>query len=258
MGNIYAVSPNGKSLWHAAIPNERETNWNFTVPILGGVYNRQPYKVLGLPVGAPRDQVKSAYRRLALATHPDRNPNDPEATANFRRVQEAYERILVGQGDGASNADGGITISFEIQGMEPTASFVTATNSGAVVGSSQGRIYTLDGNGNLRDARVLGDGAVRVALRADGTLGAAWCDNALLFFCDGKAISATESVEWPRDLAMWGEHLVLWRRNDLAILDTFGRILYALEFSKSIAGVTVRDNVLYCAAGALVAFSRGE
>lgn len=258
MGNIYAVNPNGKTLWHAVMPNERQTKWNFTVPVPGGISTQQPYKVLGLPAGAPRDRVRLAYRRLALATHPDRNPSDSEATANFRRVQEAYERILAGQEDGTPNAAGGITISFEIQGMGPTASFVTATNSGAVVGSSQGRIYTFDGSGNLRDARVLGDATVRVALRADGTLGAAWCDNALIFFREGEVISATESVEWPRDLAMWGEHIVLWRRNDLTVLDSFGRTLYALEFSKSIAGVTIRDSILYCAAGALVAFGNGD
>jgi tetratricopeptide (TPR) repeat protein len=254
MGNVYAVSPSGKTLWRAAIPNEHQTKWNFTVPIPGGVPIQQPYKVLGLPAGAPRDQVKSAYRHLALATHPDRNPTNSEATANFLRIQEAYEQILAGRGDGASNAAGGITISFEIQGMGPTVSFIAGTSSGAVIGSSQGRIYTLDGNGNLRDARVLGDGAVRVALRTDGTLGAAWCDNAVLFFRDGKVINAVESVEWPRDLAMWGEHVVLWRRSELTVLDAFGRTLYALEFSKTIAGVTVHDNVLYCAAGILAAF----
>jgi hypothetical protein len=199
-------------LWNAVIPNERQTKWNFTVPVPGGISIQQPYEVLGLPAGAPRDQVKSAYRCLALATHPDRNPNDPDATTSFRRVQEAYERILAHQGDGASNAAGEITISFELQGVGSTASFVRATDSGAVVGSSQGRIYTFDGSGNLRDARLLGDATVRVALRADGTLGAAWCDNALLFFRDGKVINAAESVEWPGDLAMWGEHVVLWRR----------------------------------------------
>jgi tetratricopeptide (TPR) repeat protein len=257
MGNIFAISPNGKTLWRAVIPDEHQTKWNFTVPVSGEISTQQPYKVLGLPSGAPRDKVKSAYRRLVLATHPDRNPSDPEATANFRRIQEAYERILAGQGDSASNSGGGITISFEIQGMGPTASFITATNSGAVIGSSQGRIYTFDGNGNLRDARVLGDATVRVALRADGTLGTAWCDNTLLFFRDGKVINAAESVEWPCDLTMWGDHAVLSRSNDLAVLDTFGRTLYALEFSKRIACVAVHDDILYCAAGALVAFRRG-
>ena len=74
MGNVYAVAPNGKTLWHAALPNERQTRWEFTIPLQGGRGNEEPYGILGLPLNAPRDQVKSAYRRLALATHPDRNP----------------------------------------------------------------------------------------------------------------------------------------------------------------------------------------
>lgn len=258
MGNIYAVSPTGKTLWHAAIPNEHQTKWNFTVPVPGAAPLQQPYRVLGLPAGAPRDQVKSAYRRLALATHPDRNPNNPEATANFRHIQEAYERILVGQGGGTSSTAAALTISFEIQGMGPTASFVTGTSTGAVVGSSQGRIYTFDGKGSLLDARVVGDGTVRVALRADGTLGAAWCDNTLLFFREAKVVNAAESVAWPRDLAMWGEHVVLWQRNELAIFDVLGRTLCALEFSKSISAIAVHDDTLYCAAGALAAFRKAE
>ena len=37
--------------------------------------------------------VKTAYKKLALQTHPDKNPNDPEARAKFQRVSEAYKRI---------------------------------------------------------------------------------------------------------------------------------------------------------------------
>ena len=96
MGNVYAVAPNGKTLWHAALPNERQTRWEFTIPLQGGRGNEEPYRVLGLPLNAPRDQVKSAYRRLALATHPDRNPGDNAAADRFRLIQGAYERILAG------------------------------------------------------------------------------------------------------------------------------------------------------------------
>ena len=256
MGNIYAVAPNGRTLWHAAIPNEHQTKWNFTVPIPGGTHHHEPYAVFGLPFDAKRDQVKVAYRRLALATHPDRNPDDPGATAKFRKVQEAYERILAGQTAGGSSGIGGITISFEIQGMGPLASFVAATASGVVVGSSQGRIYNFDRSGTLHDARVLGDSTVSVALRPDGTIGAAWCDGALLFFCDNKIVNAAESVEWPRALAMLGDDIVVWRRNEVKVMDAFGRSLYALEFSKSLAGVLAHGHILYCAAGALTAFRR--
>ncbi|OLM28546.1 Chaperone protein DnaJ [Pseudonocardia sp. Ae717_Ps2] len=47
------------------------------------------YAVLGVGPDADRTQVRRAYRRQALALHPDRNP-EPDATARFRAVAEAY------------------------------------------------------------------------------------------------------------------------------------------------------------------------
>ncbi|KAK7054723.1 hypothetical protein VNI00_003186 [Paramarasmius palmivorus] len=51
---------------------------------------RQAYSALGLQEGVTIDQVKSTYKQLALKTHPDKNPNDPNATAEFQKLGEAY------------------------------------------------------------------------------------------------------------------------------------------------------------------------
>ncbi|MBK8264171.1 MAG: J domain-containing protein [Nannocystis sp.] len=48
------------------------------------------YAVLGVEPSATLDEIKRAYRRLALATHPDRHPDDPEAVDRFRRISAAY------------------------------------------------------------------------------------------------------------------------------------------------------------------------
>ncbi len=50
---------------------------------------RDYYEVLGIDRSATRDQIKQAYRQLALKYHPDRN-KAPDATARFREVAEAY------------------------------------------------------------------------------------------------------------------------------------------------------------------------
>ena len=51
------------------------------------------YGVLGLSSGASDDEIKKAYRKLAMKYHPDRNPNDEAAEKKFKVVNEAYQEI---------------------------------------------------------------------------------------------------------------------------------------------------------------------
>ena len=52
---------------------------------------RDYYEILGISRNATEDEIKKAYRQLALQYHPDRNPGDKEAEERFKEAAEAYE-----------------------------------------------------------------------------------------------------------------------------------------------------------------------
>ncbi|HDL90589.1 MAG TPA: J domain-containing protein [Thermodesulforhabdus norvegica] len=52
------------------------------------------YKILGVRPDATKDEIKKAYRRLALQYHPDRNPGDPQAEEMFKKISEAYAVLI--------------------------------------------------------------------------------------------------------------------------------------------------------------------
>tara|TARA_Y100001935_G_C17298952_1_gene507910 strand:+ start:924 stop:1928 length:1005 start_codon:yes stop_codon:yes gene_type:complete len=55
------------------------------------VAKRDYYAVLGVSRSASADEIKKAYRKLALKFHPDQNPGDTKAEAKFKEISEAYE-----------------------------------------------------------------------------------------------------------------------------------------------------------------------
>ena len=55
---------------------------------------RDYYEVLGVERSATDEQVKRAYRKLAVKFHPDKNPDDPHAEEKFKELGEAYDVLI--------------------------------------------------------------------------------------------------------------------------------------------------------------------
>lgn len=53
-----------------------------------------PYQTLEVPREAALSDIKTSYKRLVLVHHPDKNPDNANATAIFQQVQAAYETLV--------------------------------------------------------------------------------------------------------------------------------------------------------------------
>tara|TARA_B100001250_G_C19787344_1_gene784807 strand:- start:800 stop:1648 length:849 start_codon:yes stop_codon:yes gene_type:complete len=51
------------------------------------------YDTLGVNENATQDQIKKAYRKLAKENHPDKNPDNPNSSEQFKKISEAYEQL---------------------------------------------------------------------------------------------------------------------------------------------------------------------
>ncbi|EED92567.1 predicted protein, partial [Thalassiosira pseudonana CCMP1335] len=51
------------------------------------------YEILGCPRNADEATLKKAYRKAAVKWHPDKNPDNEEATKNFQKVSEAFATL---------------------------------------------------------------------------------------------------------------------------------------------------------------------
>src|SRR5207245_382025 len=78
------LTPDGRDLCCARCSGRSRDPWRKSMA------KRDYYAVLGVDRSAQEQDIKRAYRKLALELHPDRNPGDAQAEERFKEASEAY------------------------------------------------------------------------------------------------------------------------------------------------------------------------
>lgn len=151
----------------------------------------------------------------------------------------------------------GITVSMTISGGTTYASFVRVRGTTTVAGSSNGRVCVYNESGRLIETHILGKyTASPAALHADGSLAAVWSDGMLFFFSGGAPASSAEMESAPSGMLPLADNIVVWRGNNLRVVDRAGATLWEVDFAKQLVAVDVVDDELVCAAGAVMVFGK--
>jgi molecular chaperone DnaJ len=123
---------------------------------------RDYYEILGVPRDASRDDIKKAYRKLALQYHPDRNPGNKQAEEKFKEAAEAYE--VLGNDDKRRRYN-----QFGHEGMRPGYDFRGFTDINDIF-STFSDIFTGGFGGGIFD-EVFTGGRTRTRTAAVGMAG---------------------------------------------------------------------------------------
>ena len=139
---------------------------------------RDLYETLGVAKTADEKELKSAFRKLAMKYHPDKNPGDAEAEKTFKEINEAYETLKDpqkraaydryghaafehgGMGGGGGMGAGGFSDIFEDIFGEMMGGRQRRSSGGRAASSSPSR-QTANKRSTSSTVRILGKGRLR-------------------------------------------------------------------------------------------------
>ena len=106
---------------------------------MAGPESFDPYATLDVDASADPAEIKAAYRKLAMRFHPDRNPGDAAAEAQFKHVSEAYALLSDPERRARFDRYGreGGTVMGWMQTFRPPRIFLTASSKICLVTNHQ-------------------------------------------------------------------------------------------------------------------------
>jgi molecular chaperone DnaJ len=110
------------------------------------------YEVLGVSREASDQELKSAYRKLAMKFHPDRNPGDHAAEEKFKQASEAYQVLCDADKRAAYDRYGHAGVGAAGQGFNG-GPFAGGVDIGDIFGDLFGEMFNAGGHGQQRGAR---------------------------------------------------------------------------------------------------------
>ncbi len=118
---------------------------------------KELYESLGVAKNASKDEIKKAYRRLAMKYHPDRNPDNKEAEAKFKEIKQAYEVLSDEQKRAAYDQFGQAGIDPSMMGGRAGAQGgFDFGGMGDVFGDIFGDVFGMGGRGGGRQSAQRG------------------------------------------------------------------------------------------------------
>jgi curved DNA-binding protein len=109
------------------------------------------YKILGVDRKASADEIKKAYRKLAMKYHPDRNPGDKQAEERFKEFNEAYQVLSDEQKRARYDQLGSSYSDWQQRGAPGNFNWGDWTAQQQAQGATQVNMNDLFGNGTFSD-----------------------------------------------------------------------------------------------------------
>jgi len=204
-------------------------------------------RLLDVAAGAGEAEVRAAFRRQAKITHPD---TSGRPSSDFIAVRDAYETLL-GRADPEASLTFTMTMSNLVTAVRATA------DGGAFVGGSGGQVFRLDGRGRVLVTYPGSDSSAMITIdRAERLAAVSDWDGVTILGPDGHPAGGFSTGQLLRlSLSDDDRILVGYAKKDLYLFSRGGSLVSHVEFSRTISDVVWLDDMLFVAAGKVIALS---